>query len=254
MPISVVYPNLYLIFPEGRWILVTHGHLFELAWVFITEVFGSLMMWMSGDPPRGGLKWLEECNTPVNNLICTALGQGGPSSRVIRHIQAEAKQGKVREINRVLGAFLEWLDQQLEYRFPLEQLQDLSFKAAKRVISGWLKKLTPARGSTTFLEDRKKLIEKFLDATRLTMGTLKRQVVPSYLKEYPECVVFGHTHIPIFPQEPQLFRVADSPGAGGKIEFLNTGSCLRGETSAMISIDAKGDCSSWRVDFAPRKA
>lgn len=249
LPISVVYPNLYVILREGRWILITHGHLFEFAWVLITEVFGELLQWSSGDPPAGGLKWLEECNIPVNGLLCTGLGQGGPSSRLMRQVQAELRRGRLKQLARVLRAFLRWADESLDYPFPLEFAQDLFFAIAEKLILYELKKLTPARGSRTFVEDNRKLIEKFLDATRLTVGSLKRKVLPGHLNEYPDCVIFGHTHVPILAEEPQFLTV-DLPSDGEqKIKFLNTGCCLRGQTSAMVSVGDSGDCSSWKAEF-----
>jgi len=253
LPVSVVYPSLYLILPEGRWMLVTHGHLFELAWVFITEVFERVLVHTKDDPSKGGLEWLEECNIPVNSLICTGLGQGGPSSRLIRRIQTEVKKGKVKKLAKVLNEFLSWADERLDYVFPLEVAQDIFFNLAERLILNEVKKLKPSRGSTRFLKDKKDLIGKFLEATRLTVGSLKGKSLPDRLEEYPDCVIFGHTHVPIQAEKPQTLNVSDSGAAEREIKFLNTGSCLRGESSAMLLVDEKGNCLSWRKDFASRR-
>jgi len=253
LPLSVVYPNLYVVLPRGGWGLVTHGHLFELAWVFITEVFRELLKWMSGDPPRGSLKWIEECNIPANSLICTGLGQGGPSSRLFRRIQEETTEGKVKELRKVLSAFFRWADERVEYGFALEIAQDIFFDIAQRIILGQIKKHKSSRGSRTFLKDKKELIRKFLDATRLTVGSLKAKAIGKQIKEYPDWVIFGHTHVPIFAEKAEVVEMGEGLEGNGRIRFLNTGSCLRGETAAMIAIDEKGNCSSWRMDFAGRE-
>jgi hypothetical protein len=257
IPVSVVYPSLYVILPslsrsdaERQWILVTHGHLFELAWVFITEVFGEMFKQGADDPPKGGLKWLEECNIPANSLICTGLGQGGPSTRFLRLMQEELKHGKPYRATKVVKAFTKWLDERVDYGFPLEIAQDAFLLLGEKLIIHELNRLEPARGSETFLSDRKKFISDFLDATRLSMSAMRAEgIVPANVAEYPDCVIFGHTHLPIFAATPQTLEITDSDGGQRGIRFVNTGSCLRGETAAMTLIDEKGRCSSARLHF-----
>jgi len=258
IPVSVVYPSLYVILPsrspsdaEKRWILVTHGHLFELAWLFITEVFGEMFKQGADDPPKGGLKWLEECNIPANSLICTGLGQGGPSTRFLRLMLEELKGGKPYRATKVVKAFTKWLDERVDYGFPLEIAQDAFLLLGEKLIIHELNKLEPSRGNETFLSDRKKFISDFLDATRLSMSAMKDEgIVPRNLAAYPDSVIFGHTHLPIFANEPQVLDLNNSDEARRKVKFLNTGSCLRGETAAMVSINEDGSCSSARVDFS----
>jgi hypothetical protein len=252
LPVSVVYPNLYLIFPGGGWTLVTHGHLFELAWVFITEVFGKLLVREMDDPPKGGVKWLEECNIPANSLICTGLGQGGPSTRLIRYIQADVKNGRTGEAAKVLRTFLKWLDDRSHYSFPRELAEGLFLKLAEKVVLNAVKKCSSSRGSRNFIQEKKDHILNFLDATRLSLSLLKEEAVSGDIEEYPRRILFGHTHLPIFPEKPKHLDVGDPPACRSRVEFVNTGSCLGGETAAMTAVDENGGCTSCRIDF-PKK-
>ncbi len=249
LPIAVVYPNLYVVAPGGRWILVTHGHHFELAWGFITEAFGELLTRQEEDPPDGTLKWLEECNIPVNSLICTALGQGGPSTRLLRRIHAEVKGGGSTETTNVIRAFLKWLDEEMEPGFPLDTAQGMAAEIAENFVLKELRKHRTSRGSTTFLKDKQRLIEKFLEATRLTVNALNEKVIAENVDDYPDIVIFGHTHVPLDAGQPESVAMPRGSGGAKKIAFMNTGGCLRGETAGMICIDEEGACKSLRVTF-----
>ncbi len=258
LPVSVVYPNLYLILPGGKWILVTHGHLFQLAWVFITEVFDRVLAVDREDPPRQGLKWVEECNIPANSLICTGLGQGGPSTRLIRQIQAEAKEPdakrrKMTEFVKVLETFLRWADGQLDFSFFKELAQDIAFKVAKKEILREMRKAKPARHNRELLDDNKGLVRKFLQAARFSLSSIPREhpevPMPDNMEEYPSYVIFGHTHEPTPVENPDRLNMGDSPGDGREVKFFNTGSCLRGEAAAIILVDEEGASSSLRVEF-----
>lgn len=249
LPIAVVYPNLYVVLPGGRWILVTHGHHFELAWGFVTEAFGDLLTRESDDPQEGTLKWLEECNIPVNSFICTALGQGGPSTRLLRRIHAEMKKGGSTEIANLIRAFLKWLDRELAQPFPLAMDEDVAAEMAESFLLKELRGHRASRGSKTFLKDKYRFIEKFLEATRLTVKALNKKVIAENVDDYPDTVVFGHTHVPVQSTEPEVLEMRLESGRVKNIAFLNTGGCLRGETAGMVCIDEDGTCRSLRVTF-----
>ncbi len=263
--VSVVYPNLYVVLPDGRWIMVTHGHFFQLAWVFITEVFGELLVRREHgregqkDSQKRTLKWLEQCNIPTNALICTGLGQGGPSSRLIRDIQQEAreedpKKRKMTEFRNVLETFLKWADKRLVLSIPAEWGQDAAFWFAKKAIWKEVKEVKSHR-SKTFLQDNKGLVKKFLDATHSRMTAMnedykeKEDVIPDNLQKYPDWVIFGHTHEATSVRKPEILYLTDSSGPARQISFVNTGSCLRGKTAEMTLIDERGNLSSVTVKF-----
>jgi hypothetical protein len=110
-----------------------------------------------------------------------------------------------------------------------------------------------SRGSTTFLKDKHRFIEKFLEATKLTVKALNEKVIAENVDDYPDMVIFGHTHVPLEATEPEVLEMRLGYGRAKNIAFMNTGGCLRGDMAEMICIDEDGTCGSLRVMFPEDK-
>ncbi len=233
-PVAVAYPNLYLR-GAGESLLVTHGHMLEPAWVLVSEL-------LAGDPAVAGgpgVAELEEWNVPVTALLCTALGQAGRVSDLVREIQAQAREGESARLREALRHVVPNLESMIHLAWPFEGVDDLVLEDLGRVAAGLAEHYRPARYDRVFFE-REEVRGRFGRFYRASCAQAGELGVPP-----PRRVLFGHTHEPIPARAPM--RVAD-PGlpGGGDLLLFNSGGWLAGSDrgAEVFLLDESGELDS----------
>lgn len=216
--IILAYPNLY-VRTINETILITHGHMFEAAWVLLSE----LLRGVCGIPTEMSLRDLEEWNAPLTSLICTGVGSGGIVSELFYKIEREAYEKKSKTLLSVLDGVLPRMKEMLSMSWFLKLL--LSDKLIKNIaVSVVSKTEDPREYENYFDEDEKvKRFKLFYEATRKELTRLN-------LNE-PKKIIFGHTHHPYGKDNP--YRCKKLRG----YEFYNTGGWLKENKAEVFLVD-----------------
>lgn len=225
--VILAYPNLYIRCKDET-ILVTHGHMFETAWILLSTLFRGV----SGLPDDIGLRELEEWNIPLTSMIATGLGSGGKISELFYRIQREIyekKTGLVSEtLDSVIPRFKDELDLPWYWRMLLPDF------LVKKVIVSVASKAEDPRNFKDYFGDssREKHFRTFFKATEREMERLKLPPVKR--------IIFGHTHYPYSsgkPYRPKNFR---------EFVFYNTGGWLK-ESKAEVFLTDKNRFESFSL-------
>jgi predicted phosphodiesterase len=217
--IAIAYPNLY-IERQGKSVIVTHGHLFETAWVLLSD----LLHGVAGLPDELSLAQLEEWNVPLTSMSCTGVGSGGEVSQLFYEIEREAYEKRTDTLSATLGQVLPRLKDEfgmnclLRTLFPNSLLQ-------KAILSLVSKKAEDPRAPGDYLADSMRL-KHFTGFLRATNAELRNLSLPA-----SDALIFGHTHQPISsnnPYRPQLFP---------NMTLFNTGGWLKESEAAVFIID-----------------
>ncbi|MDI6801891.1 MAG: metallophosphoesterase [Thermodesulfovibrionales bacterium] len=237
LPINIVYPNLYIKTGSDVY-LVTHGHMLELAWVLLSELF-------SGEPElagKTGLAELEEYNIPLTSMVCTGVGQGGAVSKIFYQIQKEAKSGKTSRLKKVLDNILPKLDKLIELPWYAEIMDNVLLKGIRKGAIYIAEDVKESRYDEEFFQ-RKSVRHRFLRFYAASCVQAEDLgLIP------PRKIIFGHTHEPISAAEPM--EIEDLSQLKGEKAFLyNTGGWLRdeGKTAEVFFIDDNGVVSSVNI-------
>jgi Calcineurin-like phosphoesterase len=223
---NFVYPNLYVVLPNGSSVLLTHGQYLEPYWSLAGEW---LIRVAGGDlkvatPPA--LRELVALNFPSSQLACSGVGQAGPLTSVVRAVEHEVKDHNVSRVRRYLERFRDEIEARLDLGVVKRWLVDKVFAWVEKQALASLAGMDDARYSDEFVHDpavRKRFLEYFaaslLEIVELNMA--------GYRIPPPETFVFGHTHQPLPLNDPNAPRI--SPTAGNdtfKVTLLNTGGWL----------------------------
>jgi predicted phosphodiesterase len=235
LPINIVYPNLYIKTAHNGTYIITHGHMLELAWVLLSELF-------SGEPElagKTGLAELEEYNTPLTAMICTGVGQAGAVSKLFYQIEAEAKSGKTERLKKMLDNIIPKLDKLIELPWYAELLDDILLKAIRKAAIYIAEDVTSTRFDKEFFtkESVRRRFLTFYAASCAQAGELGIDL--------PARIIFGHTHEPIPAANPIKIETV-SFLKGGETLLYNTGGWLRGENKSaeIFFLDDGGAVSS----------
>jgi len=236
LPVSVAYPNLYVIDRAGQTTLVTHGQYFEaywsLAWNIARHVFGPDLRLVAGEG-RPSIDELVAINFPLNDLASSGLGQAGPLTPIVRRIQAHVKSNDFATIKTYLRRARDYADDLIAVegfgKRIRELLSDLAIESTvnsiAKSLAGGATISAAARYDERFLDsgEVRSNAVRFLDACALEIEAIEAHdalVVPK-----PSTVLFGHTHCPIpfaAPRPPHLAW----PDGNHTVTFLNTGGWL----------------------------
>jgi len=237
LPINVVYPNLY-IRTEKDVYLITHGHMLELAWVLLSEVF-------CGEPElagKQGIRELEEFNIPLTSMICTGVGQGGAVSKLFYTIQKEAKRGKTGRMKKLLDNVMPKLDQLIELPGYVEFLDDALLIAIRKAALYLAGDVSDSRYDEDFFK-KESVRKRFLIFHAASCSQAEELGF-----EAPNKIIFGHTHEPLSYEAPMeienLSFVKD-----GKAYLYNTGGWLdeEGKSAEIFFFDDNGSLSSVNI-------
>ncbi len=220
--IILAYPNLYIERKDNPTIIVTHGHMFETAWVLLSDLFHGV----SGLPDEIGLKELEEWNVPITSMICTGVGSGGDVSRLFYKIQRQLYEKNTKLLSRTLDRVLPRLKN--EFGFPWYKKILIPDWLIKKIIISTASKTEDPRSLEKYFDFDKKKVEHFKNFFRATKNELKRLKLPD-----SNTIIFGHTHYPYSAREPY------SPKILPELTFYNTGGWLKESKAEVFLMDDK---------------
>jgi len=210
LPINIVYPNLYLL-TENDSILITHGHMFEAAWVILSEMLYGLPEYL---PVKFNLPDLEAWNIPVTASICTGVGQAKEVSDLIQRIEEEAYKSKTDALAAVLDhVFPKILDSS-----EVGWLGRIAAKAVMPGLKNAILKTAAKTEDTRFNQDKLQTPET--KQRLLTFYNLTLEIMKSLNLPRPSKFIYGHTHLPTPASNPFKLDIT------GDLEFYNTGGWL----------------------------
>ncbi len=236
LPIMVTYPNLYIKTPEDL-ILITHGHMVDLAWVLLSELLGGVVK-----EGKLSLVELEEFNAPFNSFMCTGVGYGGRMSELLYRIKEEARQGKSRELKRAMKDFIPVLDKMIP--LGLFEFLDNALLQGLKMLAVFIanNRVKDPRHNEKYLADpdRKKRFARFFSATCGEAALL--DLAP------PKKMIYGHTHEIIPATAPYSFKGLPEL-IGEDLQMYNAGGWLRdgSEHGGVFFIDETGRLSSYNI-------
>jgi predicted phosphodiesterase len=230
----IAYPNLYLITPDSKTFLLTHGQYFETYWALASEwaplVFGTKLG--LGQPLD--LDDLVALNHPLSQLACSGTGQAGPLTDIIRVLQ---KQAKMRDEKGLIEEYLDNLGNEIDKRGRYgikvwkEAIENAAISGGKRTILNAIKN----RGVKTIIDYTDKMFPEDT-IERMTHYFKSTQLEVKDLNEYKRTeipfdnvsLLFGHTHNPIGilknKKQPSLKIISASTQL--KVPYYNTGGWL----------------------------
>lgn len=209
IPINIVYPNLYLI-TESDSILITHGHMFEAAWVILSEMLYGLKYL----PKKLDLASLEAWNIPVTASICTGVGQAKEVSNLIQTIEEEAYKSKTIALAEVIDHIFPKIINSTEMGWFGKLVAKAAFPGLKSSI---LK--TAAKAEDTRY-NQEKLQTGETKQRLLTFYNLSLEIMHSLNLPKPSKFIYGHTHLPTPASNPFKLDIT------GDMEYYNTGGWL----------------------------
>ena len=250
LDIVVTYPNLYIQTSADTYI-VTHGHMLEPAWVLLSELMADYSPVRKAIQNHVGLHELEELNKPLSDLICSAIGQGGPVSDVFYDIQMDAKNGKTDKLKRLLDCLLPKLDALFELPWYAEGLDSAFLFTLKKVAFAIVEKGRSSRYDSEFC-DHQAVRDRFARFYRASA----EQAQEEFKLGSPSRIIFGHTHEPMGADEPKLVTPKDLPQldfhaiAGQELRLYNSGGWLKdvaGKSADVFFFDDSGNLTSVNI-------
>ena len=238
LPISIVYPNLFIKAP-GDTYLVTHGHMLEFAWVLLSEFLADVV-----SRKKVTIKELEEFNIPLTSMVCTGVGQAGDVSKLFYKIQQEAKKGRSGTLGRVMDHVIPKVDKMIDLG-----IWDFLDTAVLKVMKKWALKVAEKGVSDTRYD--KHFFEKESVRMRfLTFYEASCVQAKGLGLNPPWKILFGHTHDPMPPDNPMEITKKELPQLKGeKVWLYNTGGWLKekGKSAEVFYLDDGGILSSLNI-------
>jgi hypothetical protein len=248
--IIVVYPNLSIRMPDDTYV-VTHGHMLEPAWVLLSELMWDYPPVREETDNPIGLHGLEELNKPLSDLICSAIGQGRPVSKVLYKIQVEAKKGKTDELRRLFAYLDPKLDALIELPWYAEGFDNAFLFALKKVAFAIVENGKSSRYDKNFYE-----YQSVRDRFARFYTASCEQARHLFRLGPPNRVIFGHTHEPIETENPKKVTAKELPqidfGTIKDQELLlyNSGGWLKdvmGKSADILFLDDRGNLTSVNI-------
>ena len=223
---AFAYPNLYLVTATGETVVVTHGHYFESYWSLLSNLAMRVVREDLALDPRNReraaltMRELVAINFPLTQLTSSGLGQSGPLSAVVNHLQRDVERrqfGRVESLlTQLLPAFASGSSWYLERlaRLASAALSTRVVRSLRDHQSGAFADDLAHHGGT-----RARFLQ-FFDATLDEVDRLleeHRIHVPP-----PRHLIFGHTHQPHGWREGKKWI---EPRSG--IEIHNTGGWVK---------------------------
>ncbi len=197
---AFAYPNLYLVTAGGESVMVTHGHYFESYWSLLSSLAMRVVREDLGLDPRTreraalSMRELVAINFPLTQLTSSGLGQSGPLSAVVNHLQRDVEQhrfGRVESLlTQLLPAFASgspWYLERLA-RLASAALSTRVVRSLRDYQNGAFADDLANHGGT-----RARFLQ-FLDATLDELDRLLEE--HAIHVPFPRHLIFGHTHQP----------------------------------------------------------
>lgn len=248
--VIVVYPNLYIETAADTY-LVTHGHMLEPAWVLLSELMADYPPIRKAIGNHVGLHELEELNKPLSDLICSAVGQGGPVSDVFYDIQVDAKNGRTDNLKSLLDCLLPKLDALFDLPWYAEGLDNAFLFALKKVAFAIIGKGRSSRYDSEFW-DHQPVRDRFARFYKASA----EQAQDTFGLGSPNRIIFGHTHEPIAALKPTVITAKDLPQIdfrtikNQKLHLYNTGGWLKdvpGKSADIFFFNDRGGLTSVNI-------
>ncbi|WP_035240208.1 hypothetical protein [Desulfobacter vibrioformis] len=213
IPISTVYPNLYLFYEEGvdnnrETILATHGHLFDDDWLLVTDYMGFIFETVGYTMNLGDL---EKLNSTVTEFWNYQWSQMGRYNLVDKLYDSSLKAKLFTGLKPMIDKLLKELFAKIGVKGWTEDLAD---GLCDLIINVILKKAF----SNQYYPDYD---IKFINARVNKLKDFIAMSVASIAKEQPSVerfskLIFGHTHAPA--STPFINKEIDE-----NMEIYNTG-------------------------------
>jgi predicted phosphodiesterase len=225
------YPNVYLVTSNNESILITHGQYFEPYWAFA----GEWAMKLAPEDLKIGsaldLKEMVGLNFPLSQLACSGIGQAGPLTKVVRQVQRDVKDGKLRRIKKYLNRFDHEIDRMTRYPWykqHLEWLTDIVSDKIKKMALEFIGNIEETRYSEEFIH-KPEVQERFMNFYSASMFEIDQlNIEDGYDIPAPRYVIFGHTHQPIPWGDPDAPKTKISSDAVMRpVRLYNTGGWLK---------------------------
>ncbi len=200
LPLAFAYPNLYVVTASGETVLVTHGHYFEGYWALLSSLAMRIVREDLGLAERSreratlSMRELVAINFPLTQLTSSGLGQSGPLSRVVNHVQRDVERQEFGRVEALLTQLLP------AFTTGAPWYLDALAKAASSALSTRVIRSLRDYQTGSFAHDlgnhagtRARFLQ-FLDASLDEIDRLLEEHeihVP-----FPRHLIFGHTHQP----------------------------------------------------------
>jgi UDP-2,3-diacylglucosamine pyrophosphatase LpxH len=255
IPISIVHPNLY-IKTKKEVILVTHGHMLDLAWTIISEIVAGLKV-IPGEmefPEATKIKDYETYNIPITSMLCTASGQAGDITKLINKIEHYLYNINTKDVQyeknlRSLKHIVETLWEGINKVFNISGLVSIFSFIAKRKILMMCKDYKKTRYNEDYFKD-KEVKERFLKFYNASCVEAEHHKLSP-----PTKVFFGHTHDVMGTDEktdPPM-KTQNLERLGGIPALLyNTGGWLKNDdryNAAVFIIDTDGGIDGREIEI-----
>ena len=189
---NFVYPNLYLVTPDGDSILITHGQYLEGTWSCVSEIGEKLE---PVELKSGDLKKMVAVNFPTSQLLSSGVGQAGPLTGVVNRIEHEVVSKDVSTIKKYLNVFDKEIDEYIKEEVKgLKReialiLEDKIYDILKKIILKKITSIDTARYSKDFMsnEETRERFVRFYDASCGEIDSLNNQGLDL---PYPKTVIF----------------------------------------------------------------
>ncbi|MFN7952958.1 MAG: metallophosphoesterase [bacterium] len=226
LPFAFAYPNLYIVTASGETVLVTHGHYLESYWSLLSNLAMRIVREDLGLDPRSrqratlSMRELVAINFPLTQLTSSGLGQSGPLSQVVNHLQRDVERQEFRRVESLLTQLLP------AFTTGSPWYLDALAKAASSALSTRVIRSLRDYQAGSYADDlgdhagtRARFLQ-FLDAS---LDELDRLLEDHQIHvPFPRHLVFGHTHQPHGWNESRAWR---EPRSG--IELHNSGGWVR---------------------------
>lgn len=249
IPMSIVYPNLYIKTKDNNVILVTHGHLLEQAWTLVSE----LVHGINNIPDTIDLKGYETYNIPITAMICTALGQAGELTDLLGKLEDQIYLKDYKLFDQVIDEVTKRVkDIVLDTGIPLAD--GLISWILKQVILHDARKSEKTKYKDKFLKnkDTQDRFGKYFETSRKEIdGSIKGN---PFILPAPTTVFFGHTHEVIGAIGADDANPLDYPIPPAKpvVKLYNTGGWVKNsfqKNAAVFFIDEAGKIGGQQINI-----
>ena len=205
---NFVYPNLYILTDNGT-ALVTHGQYLEAAWAIIGEL-GSTIAYDDLKVGKVDVEEMVEMNFPLNQLLCTGVGQAGVLTDVVRQIQVDVKNHNLKRLTKYLDRLEKQIGIAKRFIWPIGWFVNFGIGKAKRALLDKIGGVGQARNNNGFLSDDDSLrrLERFYQSTLLEIEDINKRAnrnIPAPLR-----IIYGHTHCPRSWDNPETISKPSS--------------------------------------------
>ncbi len=199
---NFAYPNLYIL-TEDETVLVTHGQYLEAAWAIIGEL-GSTIAYDDLKVGEVDVEEMVEMNFPLNQLLCTGIGEAGVLKDLARQIQFEVKNNDLKKIRNYLDRLEEQIDLFNGWYNPLRLFAYFGKKKLLKKIGG----VGTGRNNNNFIEEILPRLERFYRSTLLEIKEINEKTKWNILE--PTRIIYGHTHCPRSWDNPETISKPSS--------------------------------------------